>query len=106
MEKEIGELEEGLYKLHSHKLLSAVTQVHQAKTSTSQVTNWHCRLGHPSSIVLDHISCVPKTIDKSHYEICQLSKQVRLSFPTSSSVSQEIFDLVHCDVWGPYKHVM
>lgn len=31
------------------------------------------------------------------------AKQTRLPFPTSSIKTQSCFDLVHCDIWGPYK---
>src|SRR4051812_28094167 len=36
-------------------------------------------------------------------EICALAKQHRLPFPTSSISSTKPFELIHCDVWGPYK---
>jgi len=32
-----------------------------------------------------------------------LAKQTRLSFPISSIQSAKIFDLIHCDIWGPQK---
>jgi hypothetical protein len=31
---------------------------------------------------------------------CRLDKQVQLPYPTSDSVSQRPFDLVHSDMWG------
>lgn len=59
-------------------------------------------MGHPSGTVLNHIlGCISKS-DQS-CEICHLSKQNRLSFSSSKFVSAETFDLVQCDVWGPYK---
>lgn len=35
--------------------------------------------------------------------VCPLARQVRLPFPNSHSKSSKCFDLVHMDVWGPYK---
>lgn len=36
-------------------------------------------------------------------ETCHSAKQSRLSFPVSTTVSTAVFELVHADVWGPYK---
>lgn len=35
-------------------------------------------------------------------EACYLSKQKRTRIPLRTSVSTHAFDLVHCDVWGPF----
>lgn len=36
-------------------------------------------------------------------EVCQRAKQTRDSFPTYKHKASAIFDLIHCDLWGPYK---
>ena len=35
-------------------------------------------------------------------EICPLAKHKRLPFPFHNHVSEFPFDLIHCDIWGPY----
>lgn len=34
--------------------------------------------------------------------VCPITKQTRLPFPTSVSISNSCFDIVHVDVWGSY----
>jgi hypothetical protein len=65
---------------------------------------WHYRLGHPSNskikliqTIVPSISCIQKSI----CPICPLAKQRKLPFPISSSFSTSVFELLHCDVWGP-----
>jgi len=36
-------------------------------------------------------------------DICALSKQCQLPFSASSISSIRSFELIHCDIWGPYK---
>ena len=36
-------------------------------------------------------------------DICHFAKRKRLSFPSSTHVSHCLFDLVHCDLWGPFS---
>lgn len=40
-----------------------------------------------------------------HCLICAQSKQFRLLFPHIISKTKSPFDLIHVDVWGPYKHL-
>lgn len=35
-------------------------------------------------------------------DICHYSKQKRLSFSPSTHVSNKSFELIHCDLWGPF----
>nr|GEU99562.1 hypothetical protein [Tanacetum cinerariifolium] len=66
----------------------------------------HCRLGHPTNQVLsilnDKIGF--KTGDyTSACDICHKTKQTMGPFPLSDYKSSKIGDLIHFDVWGPYK---
>ncbi|GJR60066.1 ribonuclease H-like domain-containing protein [Tanacetum coccineum] len=68
--------------------------------------DWHCRLGHPADPVLNVLKD-SLNIDKKDntvcHEICQRTKQTRESFPLSDHKSKSLGDLVHLDLWGPYK---
>lgn len=69
---------------------------------------WHCRLGHPSNSRLQLIkSALPISSSHplqtpSHCSVCHLSKQKKLPFPNSTSQTQHPFQLIHCDIWGPF----
>lgn len=79
-------------------------------SSTAAVTQvdpilLHKRLGHPSTQVLSSLIPSPSSNKiklLQSCEICFQSKQVRSSFPISSNKDTSVFDLIHCDLWGPY----
>lgn len=61
-------------------------------------------MGHPSENVLEllpFISNFNGQLDKG-CEVCQV-KQSRNNFPSSQNKSTKIFELIHCDLWGPYN---
>ena len=66
----------------------------------------HLHLGHPSSsrfkFLADQLHLNNATLSRN-YSICPLAKQTRLSFPRSSITTHSVFNLLHCDVWGPHK---
>ena len=67
---------------------------------------WHARLGHPSFQVLQKIkdlSFLSKCNSEPSCTICPLAKQHVLPFPSSNSHASTLFELLHLDVWGPYK---
>lgn len=65
---------------------------------------WHSRLGHTSKIVMKHIACLSnKVSDDFVCEACLLAKQTRLPFHRSSSSLSDVFELLHADIWGPYR---
>jgi hypothetical protein len=66
---------------------------------------WHKRLGHPSPRKLR--TALP-WIPVSHFqcESCILGKHARRSFPSRELASApKMFDVVHCDIWGPSRVV-
>ncbi|GJX27603.1 ribonuclease H-like domain-containing protein, partial [Tanacetum coccineum] len=68
--------------------------------------DWRCRLGHPAKPVLNVLKDSLQ-IDKNDNvvccEICQRAKQTREPFPLSDHTSKCLGDLVHLDLWRPYK---
>nr|XP_009785772.1 PREDICTED: uncharacterized protein LOC104233988 [Nicotiana sylvestris] len=66
---------------------------------------WHRILGHVHHRVLQQIDIckgVNTSADRT-CSICPLAKQARLPFPQSTGRAGKVFELVHGDVWGPYK---
>jgi len=109
----IGRESNGLYFLPAPKQIKESTthsQSHNAQDNTnsanSSVLLWHQRLGHTSSSVLAHVipfSSKHSLVEIQDCTICPLAKQHRLPFPHSTSVSSSPFQLLHIDVWGPFK---
>lgn len=66
---------------------------------------WHKRLGHPSTKVLQHMFIGAKFSNNVCFDcsVYPLAKQTRLSFQLSTSRTSCMFELIHLDVWGPYK---
>lgn len=76
------------------------------KTGGTNGMVWHNRLGHPSVKVLRQLSLVEKESDVrmcNNCHVCPLAKQTKLPFPISISQTSNVFDLIHLDVWGPYR---
>ncbi|XP_027338026.1 uncharacterized protein LOC113851952 [Abrus precatorius] len=71
---------------------------------TNSLNLWHKRLGHPSFKVVGFAPHVGKgkTSDET-CDICLRAKQTRDGFPISESKVIRNFQLIHCDLWGPYK---
>ncbi|KAK8956599.1 hypothetical protein KSP39_PZI000178 [Platanthera zijinensis] len=87
-----GRLQNGLYRLDvSPTILSSVSS-----------TDWHRRLGHAPLPILQRalpdVSFIPFKCDS-----CILGKQTRSSFSSHCTRSAAPFDLVHSDIWGPFK---
>nr|GEV43342.1 ribonuclease H-like domain-containing protein [Tanacetum cinerariifolium] len=70
---------------------------------------WHCRLGHPANQVLKLLKGSLNLSNTDHEGPCEVchkekqAKQTRDSFPLSENKSTVFGQLMHHDVWGPYK---
>ncbi|KAJ0547538.1 putative RNA-directed DNA polymerase [Helianthus annuus] len=95
-----GSQDNGLYFVGKHG-----NSLNVCLNSVFKSNLWHSRLGHPSDQVLAVLKgCLDiKTLDHGPCEICHKAKQVRVPFPLSDHKTKEIGDLVHLDVWGPYR---
>ncbi|KAL2927193.1 Retrovirus-related Pol polyprotein from transposon RE1 [Bienertia sinuspersici] len=95
-----GERRDGLYYFHNVPVICAVSP------PPTDFELWHRRLGHPSDRVLKLVPPLKgisgkKCLNKACV-VCPMAKQTRDIFPTSDSRASRVFELVHCDLWGPY----
>ncbi|CAA7040888.1 unnamed protein product [Microthlaspi erraticum] len=105
-----GEQAFGLYFFRGMEALAAVSH-----TDTSSREVWHCRMGHPSLKAVESLSSsgvirssfknsgVSTVSANKTCEVCMRAKQTRDVFPISSNKTTACFELVHCDLWGPYR---
>lgn len=104
-----GAVKNGLYtfdNLHLHRSISPSALSAQASNSSSLFHLWHCRLGHPSSLIVNTVlkQCSITTCNKFSSQSCVsccMGKTHRLPFPHSSTSYTQPLQLIHCDVWGP-----
>ncbi|KAG7597976.1 Retrotransposon Copia-like N-terminal [Arabidopsis suecica] len=71
-------------------------------------TLWHNRLGHPSMAKIESITNVlgikqSNTNKGVHCSICPLAKQKHLPYISHNNMSENAFDLLHIDIWGPFS---
>ncbi|GJS39240.1 ribonuclease H-like domain-containing protein, partial [Tanacetum coccineum] len=67
---------------------------------------WHNRLGHPSDQVLGILKdklLVENINSHGPCEVCHKAKQTRESFPLSEHKTTDVGQIVHLDIWGPYR---
>lgn len=63
----------------------------------------HARLGHCSLSKLKHVPGCTVGPNSILCDTCMMSKFHRLPFQRSNSLAFKPFELVHMDLWGPYK---
>ncbi|KAK3036481.1 hypothetical protein RJ639_030828 [Escallonia herrerae] len=97
----------GLGKIHREVFVfqPLSTAIVAAVFESESYELWHRRMGHPSSQPLIHlptVSVVSPSL-KTICDVCCRAKHSRTVFPDSTSRAMDIFGLVHCDIWGPYR---
>lgn len=87
-----------------HQTLQTNTAVHSL-SSANNLDIWHNRLGHAPLAKIKQISSLPSSpkLNSTICLTCPLARFTKLPFPTSESHAPAPFDLVHIDLWGPYK---
>nr|GEY96940.1 ribonuclease H-like domain-containing protein [Tanacetum cinerariifolium] len=99
---------DGLYMFDSNSLISSNSQTIGNLNGTCFVSKslWHNTLGHPSDQAIDVLQSDLKFTKDSHIspcDICHKTKQTREPFPLSDHKTTVIGELVHIDLWEPYK---
>lgn len=67
---------------------------------------WHARMGHPSTKItklISTVNCKPKDRLNDGCDVCHHAKQTRDKFNVSNNKASDLFELIHCDLWGPYR---
>ena len=82
----------------------SVAAIAAIASSIPSLAIWHARLGHTSSSRVQHLAFrgLLGLMSKENFDCvsCQLGKQPTLPFNTSESMSTNVFDLIHFEVWG------
>ncbi|GJX31587.1 ribonuclease H-like domain-containing protein [Tanacetum coccineum] len=83
-----------------------VTLIFVHKLAKENKHAWHYRLGHLAEPVLNVLKDYLQIDKKDNIGCCEIyqrAKQTREHFPLSDHTSKSLGDLVHLDLWGPYK---
>ena len=96
-----GRCENGLYPIRP-------SRSHALSSVRLSAEDWHARLGHPSTQVVQHVLASNKLASSSRAlthvcNACQQGKAHQLPFPRSWSVASFPLELIFSDVWGPAK---
>nr|KAJ0213000.1 hypothetical protein LSAT_V11C400157850 [Lactuca sativa] len=95
----------GLYYMNNEPSGNSLRVNNSSSFCCVSKLTWHNRLGHPSDQALFSLK------QKLNFEndilppcdVCHKAKQTRESFPVSQHVTSDLGELIHLDVWGPYR---
>ncbi|GKA24272.1 ribonuclease H-like domain-containing protein [Tanacetum coccineum] len=96
----------GIIDIYDLNLTVGHPNGNQTATCFVSKSVWHNKLGHPYDQVVDVLQSDLKFTKDSHVspcDICHKAKQTRKPFPLSDHKTTVIGELVHVDLWGPYK---
>ena len=104
---------DGLYYLTTHVMNNSVntfsspTKQPTCNLTISSIDLWHHRLGHTSSpclsfIAKNFLNFSVRSNNACH--VCPLAKQSRFPFSPNTISSINPFEIIHCDIWGRYRH--
>jgi transposase InsO family protein len=96
-----GERRDGLYYFRNIRNEKA----HKA-SRICQFNLWHQRMRHPSFRITQLVSNIDyesSELNNKACDVCFRAKQTRNVFPLSTHNAVSSFDLIHCDLWGPYR---
>ena len=85
--------------------LCDVKYANHVKSRKEEYGLWHNRLGHAPMKKLKLIGCIKDDVDESVCVCltCPMAKFTKLPYNLSESMATEPFNLVHIDIWGPYR---
>ncbi|GJY59892.1 ribonuclease H-like domain-containing protein [Tanacetum coccineum] len=95
----------GLYLFDVNKS-NCIGQSNMVMTFHVSKLLWHNRLGHPADQVLSVLKKDLNIADNTFVPMCEIyqrAKQTREPFPLSDHKSKYLGELVHLDLWGPYR---
>ncbi|XP_074283885.1 uncharacterized protein LOC141608427 [Silene latifolia] len=97
----VGELRDGLYWICAEERTLVANNV----TAQGAYDLWHRRMGHPSDKVVKTIPSLSSLQfnNISVCDICHFAKQHRHSFTLNNKRASNLFDSIHCDLWGSYR---
>ena len=96
----------GLYMFDNECVSSAVLNKSEFFICYVSKEVWHNRLGHPANQVLKLLKSSLNLTNVNHEgpcEVCHKAKQSRDPFPLSETKYTIFGQLIHLNVWGPYK---
>ncbi|CAM8878685.1 unnamed protein product [Rhodiola kirilowii] len=104
---EIGKFNGGLY-LFQPPQIPVPSKFASATGKDISPDIWHLRLGHMpfdsmKTLLNKNLLIGKNSKTHKHCDVCHLAKQSRLKFPISHHSSAKVFDLIHCDLWGPFN---